>query len=72
MSRAKLAVVRNEPEAERGPEDRLALLLPALAGAEMVVGKLRREIAEHGRALARKRGVAFIREEALKQEFGTR
>lgn len=52
------------------PEERLAMLVPALIEAEKVLAEVRVAIAEQGRKLATKRGVVFIRPEALRQEFG--
>lgn len=52
------------------PEKMLAIIVPDLAEAERVVATLRRHLAEQGRLLAKERGVAFIREERLRQEFG--
>lgn len=66
---ARLALVAHQP---RTPEDLLAEMVPELIAAEAVVADLRGLIAEQGRALARKRGVAFIRPERLRAEFGGR
>lgn len=50
-------------------EDALAQIVCELAAAEATAKRLRRLMIEHGRALAKERGVAFIREERLRQEF---
>jgi hypothetical protein len=66
--RAKLKVVADETPV--GPDELLAVYVPALIEAEREVARLRRSVIENGRALARIRGVAFIREERLRTEFG--
>jgi hypothetical protein len=53
-----------------GPEEMLGLIVPALADAEKVVGKLREMMDRERRRLAEVRGVAFIREEHVRTEFG--
>jgi hypothetical protein len=67
--RAKLKVVPEEP-VPVGPDELLAIYVPALIEAEREVKRLRQSVSENGRLLARDRGVAFIREERLRQEFG--
>lgn len=64
---AALTLVREEPSPA---EDMLRELVPGLIEAERAVARYRQLIAEQGRALARERGIAFIREEALRREFG--
>lgn len=63
----KLALV---PAAEESPEDALARLLPRLADFERDAADVRREIDIERQRLARKRGVAFIRFEVVRAEFG--
>lgn len=63
-------VVRLPRPVSREPEDRLALLIPELVEAERLVQRLRGHVDRERRALAAKRGVAFIREERVRQEFG--
>lgn len=67
MTRAHLAIVAPQPEQ---PEEALGALVPALVGAERRVAVLRQQIDQERRRLAVKRGVAFIREEAVRREFG--
>jgi hypothetical protein len=64
--RAKLKVVGGGGEPV-GPDELLAVYVPALVEAEREVVRLRRSVVENGRLLAA--GVAFIREE-LRGEFG--
>lgn len=52
------------------PEAMLARIMPELAHAEQVASRLKAMAAQQGRLLAAERGVAFIREERLRQEFG--
>jgi hypothetical protein len=61
--KANLRVVRT-------PSDELREIVPALAAAEQEVARLRNELAAQGRLLAKERGVAFLRIEHLRQEFG--
>ena len=52
------------------PETILAEIVPELIKAEETVGALRAMVDSRRRELAKKRGVAFIREERIRQEFG--
>lgn len=63
---AQLKLVRAEPS----PEQALAELVPALLEAERKVAALRNQVDAERRRLAVKRGVAFIRPEAVRREFG--
>ena len=51
-------------------DELLSQELSDLAAAERTASLLRASIAEHGRVIAKERGLAFIRFEHLKQEFG--
>jgi hypothetical protein len=62
-----LRVVPSAPEPT--PEESLADLVPKLAAAEAKVARLRGQAQEQTFALARKRGVAFIRFEHIRREF---
>lgn len=65
----RLAVVppeRREPE----PEQALAELVPALLAAEAEVARLRNAVDIQRRRLANERGVAFLRPERVRAEFG--
>ena len=66
MAAAQLQLVPPSPTTE----DLLREIVPDLAQAEEHVRRLRAHLAEQGRALAKSRGVAFIREEQLRREFG--
>ena len=68
---AQLKVVagRAKPPAPVPPEDILREAVPDLIRAEAAVAALRRTIDEQRRALALKRGVAFIRPEHVRREF---
>jgi len=57
-----------EPE----PDELLAQIVPELLAAEADVARLSRQMAVQSRLLANARGVAFIREERVRQEFGAR
>jgi hypothetical protein len=74
MVRPNLTVVAGErPRAARKtaePEAMLAELIPELIRAEETVVALRGLVDSWRRVLATKRGVAFIREERVRQEFG--
>lgn len=60
-------VTLDEPEA---PEDALARIVPQLLAAEAEVARLRNALDAQRRRLAVKRGVAFIRAETVRREFG--
>lgn len=66
--RAKLAVVRTEPDRPE-PEEALARLVPLLIDLERAAAKAARDIDIERQRLARKRGVAFIRPEHVRREF---
>lgn len=70
MSRADLRVV-GKPVPLLSPEGMLAAYVPELIEAERRVRYMRQQVADQGRLLAKERGVAFIREEKLRQEFGS-
>lgn len=65
-AKPRLAVVREEPS----PEEALRSIVPDLSAAEAEVARLRNALAVNGRLLAKSRGLAFIREELLRREFG--
>lgn len=65
--RAKLHVVEQQPATA---SERLAEIVPELIAAELLVVQLRMSLKAMGRQLAVERGVAFIREEHLRREFG--
>lgn len=73
---AKLAVVSNSPAPPSAPsellppEQMLVHVVPTLIEAELAVAQLKQMLTREGRRLAKKRGVAFIREESLRREFG--
>lgn len=48
----------------------LAAIMPLLITAESVVARLKEMMAGRARELAKERGVPFIRDEQLRQEFG--
>lgn len=52
------------------PDDMLSQLVPELLRAEETAAALRDMVDNWRRRLAAKRGVAFIREERIRQEFG--
>ena len=58
------------PQPEPEPEEALAEIVPRLLAAEAEVAKLRNQIDVERRRLASKRGVAFIRPEHVRGEFG--
>lgn len=60
-------VTPDEPES---PEDALARIVPLLLAAEAEVARLRNVLDAERRRLAVKRGVAFIRAERVRAEFG--
>lgn len=60
-------VTPDEPEK---PEDALVRIMPQLLAAEAEVARFRNELDVERRRLAVKRGVAFIRAEAVRREFG--
>lgn len=68
MQRANLRVV--PPPLTSGPADLLGQVVPELIAAEALVARLRNIMADQGRLLAKDRGVAFIRPEHLRREFG--
>jgi hypothetical protein len=69
-ARGALRVVgKSEPERPATPENLLGQIVPELIRCEAVTARLRQLMLEQGRALAAKRGVAFIREEQVRQEF---
>jgi hypothetical protein len=71
MPKPNLTVVPAIRRAEPAPPELiLRHAIPALREAEALVRTLRQRVSEQGRLLAKKRGVGFIREEQLKQEFG--
>lgn len=53
------------------PDVMLAEIVPELIRAEEVTAALRGMVDSWRRQLAKKRGVAFIREERIRQEFGS-
>lgn len=67
MTARNLKLVPPDPEPQ--PEALLADLVPQLAAAERKVASIRARIDQARRDLARKRGVAFIREEHVRREF---
>lgn len=64
-AQAKLRVVESATI-----EDTLTEAFAGLAEAEQTAARFRAIIAEEGRLLAKGRGLAFMRFEALKREFG--
>jgi hypothetical protein len=72
--RPELRVVEKTPAAhvDRQPEAMLAKLVPELIEAEQDVAILRMLVDSWRRALAAERGVAFIRDEAVRREFGSK
>jgi hypothetical protein len=65
----KLHIVAEAPP-EQTPSEALAELLPQLMELEHDVTVIRQKIDGHRVRLARERGVAFIREEHVRREFG--
>lgn len=63
-----LTIVAPEPERVE-PEAALRELVPELLAHERRVADLRNRLNDERRRLASKRGVAFIREEAVRREF---
>lgn len=71
MPRPDLRVVKESAAlVDREPEAMLAHLVPQLIEAEQDAAMLRMLVDSWRRALAAERGVAFIREERIRQEFG--
>jgi hypothetical protein len=68
-SARKLHIVADEPP-EQSPSEALAELVPQLMELEHGVTVIRQKIDGHRVRLARERGVAFLREEAIRREFG--
>jgi hypothetical protein len=68
MSAPNLRVV--QPADEPSAEDNLSRIVPDLMAAERVVAQLRLELAAERVRLAKERRVAFLREEAVRREFG--
>lgn len=68
-ARAKLSLVADEPPTSTA-EEMLAELVPELIRAEETVAALRGLIDSWRRHLANERGVAFVREEHVRREFG--
>lgn len=66
-SAARLRVVAPAPES---PEDALARIVPLLLAAEAEGARLRNALDAERRRLAVQRGVAFLRAEAVRREFG--
>jgi hypothetical protein len=66
----KPRLVAVEAAPQRPPEESLHYLVPHLAEIEDLARRLKIQVAEEGRRLAKKRGVVFIREEHLRREFG--
>lgn len=67
MTARSLRIVPDEPEQ---PEEVLARIVPQLLAAEAEVAALRNALDVERRRLAVKRGVSFIRAEAVRAEFG--
>jgi hypothetical protein len=63
-------MTRTFPRLVEAPEDVLPGLLEERASLSQALRAVDQQIAEQGRLLAKRRGVAFIRVERLKQEFG--
>jgi hypothetical protein len=59
-----------EPPERTDTEVLLDTIVPTLLVAEKVAARLREMMAKQSRALAKERGVRFIREEQIRQEFG--
>lgn len=72
MKRASLRVVSSGPAGPPEPEEALRMILPELIGMEQAAAALRRQVDHERSRLARKRGVAFIREEHVRKEFSGR
>lgn len=73
MGRVPLRVVASEPtdrQSNTDPETMLAALVPELIAAEKQVARLAGHVAAWRQLLATQRGVAFIREEQVRAEFG--
>lgn len=73
-AKPQLRVVKGAPVHDTrkapDPEAMLAKLVPELIAAEENVAALRALVDSWRCALARQRGVAFIRQERIRQEFG--
>lgn len=67
---ANLRVVSPADEPPTAAEA-LARLVPELIEAEAVVARLKRQLDVERVRLAKGRGVAFIREETVRREFGS-
>jgi hypothetical protein len=71
MNRPKLHIVADDEPAPASPaEEMLAHLVPDLIKAEEIVALLRALVDSWRRELANERGVAFVREEHVRREFG--
>lgn len=66
MTARKFRIV---PADEGAPERALSALVPELLAAERKVAALRNQVDAERRRLAAKRGVAFLRPEAVRREF---
>lgn len=62
--------VVNSAAPELDPETELAKLVPLLISGEREVAALRFLVGAHRIALAKKRKLTFIRDEAVRREFG--
>jgi hypothetical protein len=69
-SALSLVIPEEPPKLSLSPADALAEIVPELLAAEREVVRLRRLVDEQRAKLARARGVAFIREEHVRREFG--
>jgi hypothetical protein len=70
-TRPKLHIVADDkPAAASAAEEMLAHLVPDLIKAEEIVALLRGLVDSWRRELANERGVAFVREEHVRREFG--
>lgn len=70
MTAARKPALHLVEPVDRTPEQLLAQMVPEMLAAEQVVISLRRLVAEQTQALAKVRGVKFIRPEHVRQEFG--
>jgi hypothetical protein len=58
------------PSPLKGAAEMLGFIVPALKDAERTVARLRHMMDRERLRLAEERGVAFIREEQIRKEFG--